>query len=74
MYIPQLLRSLLYLIASASVLCAQTDTTATTFSDDDEDYSQYENLNMAGSNAKRYCNPKVFGLSPQRFISIGWDF
>lgn len=74
MNLPRLIRPLFCLLASAASLCAQTDTTATPFSDDEDDYSQYENLSLADSKARRYSNPKVLGLSPQRFISVGWDF
>jgi hypothetical protein len=39
----------------------------------EEDYSQYDNASFTDASAKRYCSPKVFDLSPQRFISLGWD-
>lgn len=38
--------------------------------DDEEDYSSYG----LESGVKRYCTPKVIGLSPQRLISIGYEF
>jgi hypothetical protein len=38
--------------------------------DDDEDYSSYG----TESGVKRYCTPKVVGLSPQRLISLGYEF
>lgn len=40
---------------------------------EEEDYSQYENLGFSDSGAKRFCSPKILGLSPQRFISVAWD-
>jgi hypothetical protein len=46
------------------------DTTATA---DEEDYSQYDNLQFADAATRRYCSPKVFDLSPQRFVSVAWD-
>ncbi|MCU0721465.1 MAG: hypothetical protein MUC83_17275 [Pirellula sp.] len=42
-------------------------------STEEEDYSQYENVTFTDPSAKRFCSPKIFDLSPQRFISIGWD-
>jgi hypothetical protein len=39
----------------------------------EEDYSQYENAAFTDVSAKRYCSPKIFDLSPQRFISVAWD-
>jgi hypothetical protein len=47
---------------------AQTDTTAV-----EEDYSIYENTTTLGQ-AKIYCSPKIFDLSPNRFISVGYDY
>lgn len=42
--------------------------------EEEEDYSLYENLNFTDAAAKRYCSPKVLDLSPNRFISVGWDW
>ncbi len=50
-------------------LNAQIDSTKS----DDEDYSQYDNVEDVGK-IKVYCNPKIFGLSPAKFGSIGYDF
>jgi hypothetical protein len=41
--------------------------------DEEEDYSQYEGYST-GENVKRYCTPKVVGLSPAKLVSIGYDF
>jgi len=41
--------------------------------DEDEDYSQYE-VYSTNENVKRYCTPKVVGLSPAKLVSIGYDF
>lgn len=49
---------------------AQIDTAA---APEEEDYSQYENVTDAGE-IKLYSNPKIFDLSPNRFISLGYDF
>lgn len=66
--------ALLALLLCAWPLCgfAQIpDSTTTT--EEEEDYSQYENVSFTDASARRYCSPKIFDLSPQRFISIGWD-
>jgi len=52
------------LLFCASSGIAQTDSTA------EDDYSQ---LGYAGTETKTWANPKIFGLSPQRFVSIGFD-
>jgi hypothetical protein len=41
----------------------------------EEDFSQYANVETAGeSSDKKYCTSKVIGLSPNKLISIGYDF
>ena len=42
--------------------------------DDDDDEYDFDNVEFAGEKAKSYANPKIFGLSPQRFVSVGYDF
>lgn len=41
--------------------------------EEEEDYSMYEDYDSDESE-KRYCTPKVKGLSPAKLISIGYDF
>lgn len=53
----------LFCLFSVQISFAQPD-------DDDEDYSNYG----TEDGVKRYCTPKVVGLSPQRLISIGYEF
>jgi hypothetical protein len=60
---------LLLLVTINSHLFSQIDTNVV---EDDEDYSQYENVEDVGE-IKNYCSPKIFDLSPNRFISIGYD-
>ncbi|GCD78636.1 hypothetical protein JCM31826_21180 [Thermaurantimonas aggregans] len=38
--------------------------------EDEEDYGQVEYL---GKPTKTYANARIFGMSPQRFVSLGWD-
>jgi hypothetical protein len=54
----------------ATGLSAQQDTTQTA---QEEDYSIYDQVEFADENARRYCSPKIFNLSPQRFISLQYD-
>ena len=56
---------------------AQTDTatkTATPQSAEEEDFSQYDNIGFSEAGAKRFCSPKIEGLSPQKLIGLGFDF
>lgn len=52
---------------------AQTDTTKAPATEDEEDYSQYENAS-SDSSIRTWCNPKIFDLSPNRFVSLGYDY
>jgi hypothetical protein len=50
---------------------AQVDTAK---AGEDEDYSQYDNVGFADDGAKRFCSPKIEGLSPAKLISVGYDY
>lgn len=41
--------------------------------DDDEDYDIYGDVEYSDGENKNYANAKIFGLSPARFVSVGWD-
>lgn len=45
----------------------------TTVVEEEEDYSLYADAELAG-NTRRFCTSKVFDLSPNKLISIGYDF
>ncbi|MCU0434495.1 MAG: DUF6268 family outer membrane beta-barrel protein [Bacteroidia bacterium] len=60
------------LALSCSSLHAQVDTTGGAA--DDEDYGQYDNVGFADDGAKRFCSPKIEGLSPAKLISVGYDY
>lgn len=62
---------LTFLALFSTSIYAQTDTTAT---DDEEDYSIYEDLEFADEGTKRYASVKIKGLTPQKLISIGYDY
>ncbi len=51
---------------------AQTDTVST--QDDEEDYSIYDNLEFVDESAKRFASIKMTGKSPDKLISIGYDW
>jgi hypothetical protein len=63
--------------ATTPSLQAQTETPQTPQDTltpaEEEDYSQYDNIGFAAEGAKRYCSPKIEGLSPAKLISIGYD-
>ena len=40
---------------------------------EEEDYSMYENVEDLGE-IKVWCSPKIFDLSPNRFVSLGYDY
>lgn len=66
------------LCAATTSLQAQTETPQTPADTlapaaAEEDYSQYDNIGFAGEGVKRYCSPKIEGLSPAKLISIGYD-
>ena len=63
---------MLMALMATSILFAQTpDTTAT---EEEEDWSLYDDLSFADVGAKRFCTSKVTNLSPQKLISVGYDF
>ncbi|MFM8833838.1 MAG: hypothetical protein ACKOEV_09445, partial [Cytophagales bacterium] len=53
------------LAAANSVSAQEADTV--------EDYSMYGEAELAGG-AERFCTSKVFDLSPNKLISVGYDF
>jgi hypothetical protein len=40
----------------------------------EEDYSLYDNVEYTEEGARRFCSPKIEGLSPSKLISIGYDY
>jgi len=73
MNIQKMKNSFLFLLfTSLNILSfAQTDTTAI---EEEEDYSIYEDLDFVDEGTKRYANVKIKGLSPQKLITVGYDF
>ena len=58
----------IFLLTCTNLVYAQIDSTA----NEEEDYSMYDDVEDLGE-IKIYCSPKIFDLSPNRFISIGYD-
>jgi len=57
------------------VVFSQTDTAKTSpETTQEEDFSQYDDVGFAETGAKRYCSPKIEGLSPQKLIGLGFDY
>ncbi len=40
---------------------------------EEEDFSQYDEVDFVDQGAKRYCSPKIEGLSPAQLIYFGYD-
>lgn len=47
--------------------------TAQVEEEEDDDYD-WDDVEYSDPNMRNYANPKIFGLSPQRFVSLGWDW
>ena len=63
--------TLLLFLFVGNQLFSQSDSTKKV--EEEEDYSIYENVTSTDGQNKTFCNPKIFDLSPSRFISIAWD-
>ena len=50
------------------------DSTRTPQATEDEDFSMYDQVDFADQSVRRYCSPKIEGLSPAKLISIGYDY
>lgn len=55
-----------------TVAFAQTDTLSN--QEDEEDYSIYDNLEFVDESAKRFASIKMTGKSPDKLISVGYDW
>jgi len=68
-----MLRSIWALALATSIggtLWAQSDSSSAA----EDDFSQYDNLGFVDAGAKRFCSPKIEGLSPAKLISLGYDY
>ncbi|MFN5318915.1 MAG: hypothetical protein ACK5CY_08740 [Bacteroidia bacterium] len=63
----------LFLFVTVPSLRAQVDVIPVDTIAAEEDYSQYDNLDFAADGARRFCSPKIEGLSPAKLISVGYD-
>ncbi len=82
--IKKIIFSSLFCVGMMSSAIAQTDTTKKQNKDDDEgaadpagggtDLSQFQGEVQEATGTKRYCTSKIFGISPTKLISIGYDY
>ena len=54
-----------------SALMAQVDSTQ---AEEEEDFSMYDNLEFVDESVKRFASVKVSGKSPDKLVSVGYDF
>ena len=64
-----------YLLAGALLLCLSYSVPAqdTLPPVEEEDYSIYDDVEFVDASARQFVSPKILGLSPNRFVSIGYD-
>ena len=60
------------MVWSCAALAQVPQTTDTTIVE--EDYSMYDDVEYSAEGARRFCSPKIEGLSPAKLISIGYDY
>ena len=65
---------ILNLLASSFLVQAQNTDSTQDANKSEEDFSIYEYVGFAEQEARRYCSPKIEGLSPAKLISFGYDF
>lgn len=65
---------LLWAWSPVYILAQSSDSTQTPKTNEEEDFSMYDEVAFADQSARRYCSPKIEGLSPAKLISIGYDF
>lgn len=57
-----------------AMLVGQVDSTATDDDWEDIDWDMFDEVEYADEGTKRYCSSKILGISPQQFISLGYDW
>ncbi|MGA1330933.1 MAG: DUF6268 family outer membrane beta-barrel protein [Bacteroidia bacterium] len=65
---------LLWAWSPVYIFAQSSDSTQTSKTNEEEDFSMYDEVDFADQSARRYCSPKIEGLSPAKLISIGYDF
>jgi len=64
----------LYLFSGGILFSGLNAQVTDSLQQDEDDFSMYDNLDFADEGTKRYCTSKIQGLSPQKLVSIGYDF
>lgn len=59
------------LVAAPTLIFSQVDST---YVEEEEDYSMYDDLEFVDGDAKRFANAKIKGLSPAKLITLGYDY
>jgi hypothetical protein len=72
-YCMKKLTALFVLLICGSILFAQQDSIPPSFDEEEEDFSQYENLGYSGEKSKSYTSQKVIGQSPTRLLSLQYE-
>jgi len=67
------MRQLFFILSFGALSHCFAQVKTDTLKVEEEDYSQYADVETATSKVKRYCSQKVVGLSPAKLISIGYD-
>ena len=65
---------LLWAWSPVYIFAQSSDSTQTSKTNEEEDFSMYDEVDFADQSARRSCSPKIEGLSPAKLISIGYDF
>lgn len=61
-------------ISLLSIVLCSIAVTSMRAQEEEEDYSQYANVETTGKPTKNYCTSKIVGGSPSKLISFGYDF
>jgi hypothetical protein len=67
------MKKTLQLLALIFLVCLPFSVVLAQEEEEEEDFSQYDSFEI-DENVKRYCTPKVVGLSPAKLITLGYDF
>lgn len=66
-------KKLLYVLALLLVPISFSFAQVVDEDDDDEDWDAYGEVEYSGTKTKTYANAKIVGLSPQRFVTLGYE-
>jgi hypothetical protein len=67
-------RILFLLLACMSCGWLYAQTPDSTAKQDDLDFGEFDDFDFEDADIKTFCSSKIIGISPQQFISLGYDF